>query len=185
MFDQPQPKAADKNSWLLVWMFMQKPPPDSRKKARCVVNGSKRWHHTIKLGQTYAKSFATDSERLFWALAAKHWYIVVGADVSNAFAKAPAPGDTFYIFPDAIFHDWWTTHKKRPPIPTGWVFKVKYALQGHPEAPPLWKKHIGKYSHQNYNTKLHITNSACTITQSKGVEPCCSIKLTILRWPYL
>jgi hypothetical protein len=67
-----------------------------------------------------------------------------GADVSNAFAEAPAPQDTFYIIPDKIFHDWWVNHKKRQPIPEGWVLQVKYALQGHPESPGLWERHIGQ-----------------------------------------
>jgi len=40
MFDKPQPKPADANAWPLVWTFVQKP---DRKKAHCVVDGSKRW----------------------------------------------------------------------------------------------------------------------------------------------
>ena len=28
------------------------------------------------------------------------------------------------------------------PIPEGYVLSVKHALQGHPEAPRLWEKHI-------------------------------------------
>jgi hypothetical protein len=119
IFDKPRPKPNNGNTWPLVWTFMQKPPPDNRKKARCMVDGSKRWRQKFKLGQTYANSLATDNERLFWALSAKHNLIVISADVSNTFAKAPAPGDTFYIIPDNIFHDWWVNHKQRPPIPTG------------------------------------------------------------------
>jgi hypothetical protein len=139
MFDKPQPKPADALAWPLVWTFLQKP---DRKKARCVVDGSKWWRRSMTLGTTYANSLATDSKRLFWAIAAKKGLIVVGADVSNAFAEAPAPGDTFYIIPDVILHDWWVNHKKCPPIPSGWVLKVKYALQGHPESPRLWQRHI-------------------------------------------
>jgi len=139
MFDKPQPKPADANAWPLIWTFLLKP---DRKKARCVVDASKRWRRTMKIGETFANSLATDSERLFWAIAAKRGLVVVGADVSNAFAEAPAPGNTFYIIPDQIFHQWWTEHKKRPPIPKGWVLRVKYALQGHPESPRLWEQHI-------------------------------------------
>jgi hypothetical protein len=141
MFDKPQPKPNDANAWPLVWTFLLKP---DRKKARCTVDGSKRWQRNIQLGQTYANSLATDSERLFWAIAAKRGLLVVGADVSNAFAEAPAPGNTFYIIPDHIFHSWWVNHKKRQPIPPGWVLRVKFALQGHPESPRLWEQHIRK-----------------------------------------
>jgi hypothetical protein len=142
MFEKPQPKPPGAAAWPLVWTFIQKPPPDNRKKARCVIDGSKRWRKTITIRNTYANSLATDSERLFWALAAKNGLIVAGADVSNAFVEAPAPGDTFYIIPDNIFRQWWMQHKNRPPIPSGWVLKVKYALQGHPESPRLWERHI-------------------------------------------
>lgn len=139
MFEQPTPKPPEANAWPLVWTFTQKPPPDNRKKERCVVDGSKRWRRNMKMGHTYANSLATDSEQLFWAIATKRGLIVCGADVSNAFAEAPAPQDTFYIIPDKIFHDWWVNHKKRQPIPEGWVLQVKYALQGHPESPRLWE----------------------------------------------
>ena len=157
MFDQPQPKPEHATAWPLVWTFIQKPPPDGRKKARCVVDGSKRWRRTVTLGQTYANSLATDSERLFWAIAAKRGLLVVGADVSNAFAEAPAPADTFYIVPDPIFHLWWVNHKHRQPIQTGWVLKVKYALQGHPESPRLWDKHITQIltEHMGYKPLHH------------------------------
>jgi hypothetical protein len=59
----------------------------------------------VVAGQMYANSLATDSERLFWAIAARWGLYVIGADVSFAFAKASTPGDTFYIIPDVIFHD--------------------------------------------------------------------------------
>jgi len=68
--------------------------------------------------------------------------IVTGADVSNAFAEAPAPDEPLYILPDDVFRDWWLNHKGREPIPAGWVCRVNYALQGHPEAPRLWERHI-------------------------------------------
>jgi hypothetical protein len=38
MFEQPRPKPPDANTWPLVWTFIQKPLPDNRKKARCVVS---------------------------------------------------------------------------------------------------------------------------------------------------
>jgi len=68
IFDKPQPKPNDANAWPLVWTFLLKP---DRKKARCTVDGSKLWRRNMQLGQTYVNSLATDSERLFWAIAAK------------------------------------------------------------------------------------------------------------------
>jgi hypothetical protein len=60
---------------------------------------------------------------------------ILGANTGNAFGEAP---------PDDRFRQWWTEHKKGEPIPEGYVLPVNHALQGHPEAPRLWEKHIVK-----------------------------------------
>ena len=67
--------------------------------------------------------------------------LVFGSDVSNAFAEAPPPKQGFFVRPDKAFHDWWVNHKKRPPIPEGYVIPILSAMQGHPESPQLWEKH--------------------------------------------
>jgi hypothetical protein len=43
---------------------------------------------------------------------------------------------------DDQFRTWWTECLGHDPIPEGHVLPVKHALQGHPEAPRLWEKHI-------------------------------------------
>jgi hypothetical protein len=70
--------------------------------------------------------------------------LVYGADVSNAFAKAPAPKQGFFIYPDWAFKDWWVNKKGKPPITNGHVILVLGAMQGHPKSPRLWKKHINR-----------------------------------------
>ena len=67
--------------------------------------------------------------------------LVFGADVSNAFAEAPPPKQGFFIRPDREFHEWWTLHKHRPPLPPDYAIPIKSAMQGHPESPCLWEKH--------------------------------------------
>ena len=62
--------------------------------------------------------------------------------MSNAFAKAPAPKEPFYMVVDEQFRDWWENCLEKPPIPHGWVIPILKNLQGHPEAPRLWHKHI-------------------------------------------
>lgn len=183
MFDQPQPKPQHANAWPLVWTFIQKPPSDSRKKARCVTNGYKCWRWTVQLGQTYTNSLATDSERLFWAIAAKWCLLVVGADVSSAFAKAPAPEDTFYIVPDCIFHSWWVNHKQQQPIPTGWVLKVEYALQGHPESPHLWDKDITYILNEKIGYQLLHHEQCLYVATLYGHWQCYFTKLMTLPLP--
>lgn len=85
------------------------------------------------------------SERLFWALVAQQGLIAIGADVSNAFAEAPASHAPLYMFIDETFRDWWFNHLKRPPIPKECtVVPVCKAIQGHPKSPRLWEKHIDK-----------------------------------------
>jgi hypothetical protein len=85
--------------------------------------------------------------------AAKLGLIVIGTDISKAFAEAPMQDSDVYIQPDETFRHWWINHKKRPPIPPGWVLKINYAFQGHPEAPRLWEHHINKILQNEINLK--------------------------------
>jgi hypothetical protein len=84
----------------------------------------------------------TRKHRLTWSLIAALNYVGLGCDVSNAFAKAPAPKEPFYMAVDEQFRDWWENCLGKPPIPRGWVIAILRNLQGHPEAPRLWHKHI-------------------------------------------
>ena len=74
--------------------------------------------------------------------------IIFGADVSNAFAKAPPPKQPFFIRPDKAFQEWWVNHLKRDPIPHGHIVPVLKAMQGHPESPRLWERHADKILHE-------------------------------------
>jgi len=114
------------------------------KKSRMVFDGARNRNQTT-LGYTYANSVDAPSERLFWALTAKFGLTAVGADVSNAFAEAPAPEAPVYMYIDEFFRDWWENHLGRPKIPEDCnVVRVCKAIQGHPESPRLWEKHIDK-----------------------------------------
>lgn len=124
----------------LVWTYAVK-EVDRRKKARCTCDGSTRGGQVRVLDYTYANSPDHTCSRLFYAIAAAENLVVFGADVSNAFAKAPPPKQGFYIHPDNAFKAWWTIHKGRPPIPANHVIPILSAMQGHPEAPRLWEKH--------------------------------------------
>jgi hypothetical protein len=75
------------------------------------------------------------SSCLFYAITAIENLLIFGADVSNAFAEAPPPKQSFFIYPERAFHDWWVKHKQCPPIPQGHVIPKLSAMQGHPEAP--------------------------------------------------
>jgi hypothetical protein len=108
-----------------------------------VCNWNPRQKGTITLGHTYANALDAPSERLFWAIAAKHGLVVVGADVSNAFAEAPPPKAPLYLYIDDFFRQWWTEHLgKEPILPHHKVIRVNNVIQGHPESPRLWEKHI-------------------------------------------
>ncbi|MFN9979319.1 MAG: reverse transcriptase domain-containing protein, partial [bacterium] len=65
------------------------------------------------------------------------------ADVSNAFAEAPPPVYPLYMRIDEAYRDWWENCLQRSPIPPQCtVVRVNNAIQGHPESPRLWEKHI-------------------------------------------
>jgi hypothetical protein len=57
------------------------------------------------LDETYAKCVDQTSSRLFYAISAAENLLVFGADVSNAFAKAPPPRQGFFVRPDRAFHE--------------------------------------------------------------------------------
>lgn len=143
MFGEPV-KITDKSAvFNLVWTYVIK-ELDKRKKARCTCDGSTRAGQVRVLDHTYANCVDQTGSRIFYALSAAENKIIFGADVSNAFAEAPAPKQGFYIRPDKAFRDWWTIHRGLPDIPPGYVIPVLSAMQGHPESPRLWEKHADK-----------------------------------------
>lgn len=142
MFGTPCPIKDSAAVFHLIWTYVEK-VLDKRKKARCTCDGSNRGGQVRVLDHTYANSIDQTSSRIFYAIAAVENLLVFGSDVSNAFGEAPAPKQGFYIYPDKAFRAWWAS-KGRPPIPKGWVVPVLAAMQGHPESPRLWEKHIDK-----------------------------------------
>jgi hypothetical protein len=140
MFSDPMEAPRNANVLRMLWTYVLK--ADGTKKSRMVCNGNPGEKGTITLGHTYANALDATSERIFWAIAAKHSMIVEGADVSNAFAEAPqAP---LYLLMDDFYKEWWEEHLGKPKIPEHHkVIRVNNAIQGHPESPRLWEKHIG------------------------------------------
>jgi hypothetical protein len=146
LFGEPV-QATDKEAiFNLVWTYVVK-ELDKRKKARCTCDGSTRGGQVRVLDHTYASCVDQTSSRIFYAVSAAENLLVYGADVSNAFGEAPPPKQGFYIRPDKAFIDWWAS-KGRPPIPPGYVIPVLKAMQGHPESPRLWERHIDKIIRQ-------------------------------------
>jgi hypothetical protein len=92
-------------------------------------------------GHTYAPTPDMTDLRLFFALSALENKLVFGADVSNAFAEATAPAQEYFMRIDSQFTDWWLANGN-PAIPVGHVIPILKNLQGHPEAPRQWSKHI-------------------------------------------
>jgi hypothetical protein len=125
-----------------VWTYLFK--DGTQPKARGTCNGGKRYGRAVTLAHTYASCVEQPGARIFWSLAALHGMTALGADAGNAFAEAPPPVEPFYMEIDEQFRTWWTESLGLDPIPAGFVLPVKHALQGHPEAPRLWEKHIVK-----------------------------------------
>jgi len=51
-------------------------------------------------------------------------------------------GGTQCMEVDNQFMQWWTEELKQKPFPMNWVIPILKNLQGHPEAPRLWEKHL-------------------------------------------
>jgi hypothetical protein len=93
--------------------------------------------------------------------------LIFGADMSNAFAEAPPPKQSFYIHLDLAFREWWVRHKKRSPIPLGMVIPILSAMQGRPESPRLWKKHSDAILCK-CGFVLQFTNHVCILVLYKA-----------------
>jgi hypothetical protein len=111
-------------------------------KARGTCNGGKPHGGAVTLAETHAACVEHPAQRLFWAITASESLITLGCDVANAFAEAPPPTAPFYMEVDHQFRDWWVNCMGRPPMPKGHVIPMQRALQGHPESPRLWHRHI-------------------------------------------
>jgi hypothetical protein len=149
VFGNPCPRPQDPNAVILpfVWTYVHKMAhkgDEIVEKARATCNGGKRHGKAVTIAETYAACVEQPAQRLYWALVAALNLTAIGCDVGNAFAEAPAPSQPFYMYIDDQFRDWWENCLGRAPIPRGHVLKVNKALQGHPEAPRLWHKHIDK-----------------------------------------
>ena len=124
-----------------VWIYKVKDEDNYRKKARAVCDGSTRGGQAQIHGPTYAPTPDMTDLRLFFALATLENKLIYGADVSNAFAEAAAPVQQYFMRVDVQFRDWWAS-KGRSPIPADFVIPILKNLQGHPEAPRQWSRHI-------------------------------------------
>ncbi len=143
MFSNPLPLPKNSNALRMLWRFNLK--ACGTKKSRMVCNGSPAQKGTVTLGHTYANALDAASKRLFRAIVANEGLIAIGADVSNAFAEAPAPKAPLFLYIDDTFREWWVRHLGKEPIPPECnAVRVHNAIQGHPESPRLWEKHIDK-----------------------------------------
>jgi hypothetical protein len=127
-----------------VWTYLYKIDPvtlQQEAKARGTCDGGKRLGKIITLAETYAACVEQTAHRLFWGIVAALNLIALGADVGNAFAEAEGPSKMFYMRVDAAFREWWKSIGNGD-IPEGYVIPIKKNLQGHPEGPRLWHKHI-------------------------------------------
>ena len=147
MFGDPVPRPRNAVVLPWVWAYVYKTDPvtlQSTPKSRGTCNGGKRHGKIVTLAETYAACVDQPAHRLTWAIIAALNYVALGTDVGNALAEADGPEDTFYMYVDEQFHDWWTQHLGHPPVPHGHVIPIRKNLQGHPEGPRLWNKYIDK-----------------------------------------
>ena len=125
----------------IVWQYGIK--HDGRKKARATCDGSSRGNVVRVHDHTYAGTPDHIGQRIFFAACAAENLVIYGSDASNAFAEASPPRQGINLHADRSFREWWVW-KGRTPLPEGYVVPLLSAMQGHPEAPRLWERHIDK-----------------------------------------
>ena len=141
MLGTPIPLPTGSARFNIVWQYGVK--HDGRKKARATCDGSSRGNVVRVLDHTYAGTPDHIGQRIFFAACAAENLVIYGSDASNAFAEASPPRQGINLHTDRSFREWWVW-KGRPPLPDGYVVPLKSAMQGHPEAPRLWERHIDK-----------------------------------------
>ena len=152
-FDDPEPLPPNANLLSLCWVYLIKTDGFNTKKARCVCNGSPRMRGTVTLAETYASALDQTGSKMFWATAAINNYVVLGADASNAFAKALPPKAPLYVRIDENYRRWFKArYPDKPAPPEDHVLRVRKALQGHLESPRLWAELIDRII-KNLNLK--------------------------------
>lgn len=52
---------------------------------------------SVTLAETYTSSLQHSASKIFWAATEMYNFITIGADASNAFAKAPPSKATLYV----------------------------------------------------------------------------------------
>ena len=141
MFSPPTklPNQHGINVLAMIWVYLIK--TCGRKKARCVANGNPHQKGSVTLANTYAACLEQAGARIFWATCAAKNKLVYGADMSNAFAEAPAPKAPLYLKVDVAYKNWWY-NKTGEKLEGDYYMKVQHAIQGHPESPRLWQLFI-------------------------------------------
>jgi hypothetical protein len=96
MFGQPVPIEEEMSVFHSVWTYAIK-ALDPCKKACWACDGSPGSEQAKILDETYANCVDQTSLHLFYAISAAESILILGVDVSNAFAEAPLPkkGSTF------------------------------------------------------------------------------------------
>jgi hypothetical protein len=88
MFGTPVAVDSDAAVFRTVWTYAIK-TLDSHYKARCTCDGSPRSGQARILDETYTNCVDQTGTRIFYLVAAVENLLILGADISNAFAKAP------------------------------------------------------------------------------------------------
>ena len=149
------------------------PLPTDHTDSRCVANDAPHLKGSITLAHTYAACIDQPACRLFWAITAMKCKLILGSDAVNAFAEAPLPKCPLYLKIDAAYRNWYK-HKNNVDLPLSSYVRVHQAIQGHPESPRLWQKHIDLTLHKIGFTPT--THEPCiyilyTSTETVGCTP--------------
>jgi hypothetical protein len=145
MFGEPVEKQQEAMVLQWIWSSLYQVDPISLldvAKSRGTCNGGQKHGKIITLAETYAACVEQPAHRVLWAVNTALNHIAIGIDVGNAYAEADGPEEKFYMIVDKQFHEWWTACLGNDPIPYGQVIPILKNLQGHPEGPRLWHKHI-------------------------------------------
>jgi hypothetical protein len=129
-------------------------------------DGSKRAAPELRFAHTYASCTDQPSIGLFFALSAAVWFLVMGADCTNAYAHSPSPTQATYVPIDDVTPTGITLAMERN-LTARWHYQCSRPCKDTPK--PV---HCGKSTSTRFSTIsiLYTSHTSEVSTEVKSTE---------------
>ena len=165
MFGDPVPNPGREKVFNLVWTYVEK-VLDGRKKARCTLDGSARNGNVRVLDHTYANCVDQTGARIFYAASRSRGSSSSEPTLRMHLVRRPA--ETGCLHPPGHSLSGMVARTQGDSYPGRLRHPVCRAMQGHPESPRLWKRHIDRILREELGFAPRPTNRVYIAASSKA-----------------